>query len=150
MGATKRLAEEIVWWSNPSFGFVRPADAWSTGSSMMPNKRNPDPAELIRGRSARVIGQLVTALTMITGVLGAAAQNEFRRILSFHIISQVGYMVAGVGIGISAVRQERCREGKHSCPPRNRHMHLHHRRRSAGNAGNGRAVVRSSRQPVQA
>src|SRR4029453_16184889 len=51
-----RLAEELVWWSNPRFGFVRVADAYSTGSSMMPNKRNPDPAELIRGRAARVIG----------------------------------------------------------------------------------------------
>ena len=51
-----RLAEEITWWSNPRFGFVRVADAFSTGSSMMPNKRNPDPAELVRGRSARVIG----------------------------------------------------------------------------------------------
>ena len=53
-----RLAEEITWWSNPRFGFVRVADAFSTGSSMMPNKRNPDPAELVRGRAARVIGQL--------------------------------------------------------------------------------------------
>ena len=47
-----RLAEEITWWSNPRFGFVRVADAFSTGSSMMPNKRNPDPAELVRGRTA--------------------------------------------------------------------------------------------------
>lgn len=65
-----RLAEELVWWSNPNFGFVRPADAWSTGSSMMPNKRNPDPAELIRGRTARVIGHLVAALTMLKGLPG--------------------------------------------------------------------------------
>ena len=47
-----RLAEEITWWSNPRFGFVRVADAFSTGSSMMPNKKNPDPAELVRGRAA--------------------------------------------------------------------------------------------------
>ena len=53
-----RLGEEITWWSNPRFGFVRVADAFSTGSSMMPNKRNPDPAELVRGRTARVIGAL--------------------------------------------------------------------------------------------
>jgi len=70
MAHLSRLAEEIVWWTNPSFGFVRPADAWSTGSSMMPNKRNPDPAELIRGRTARVIGHLVTALTMLKGIPG--------------------------------------------------------------------------------
>ena len=60
-----RLAEEIAWWSNPRFGFVRVADAYSTGSSMMPNKRNPDPAELVRGRTARAIG----ALTAILGIL---------------------------------------------------------------------------------
>jgi argininosuccinate lyase len=65
-----RLAEEIVWWTNPNFGFIRPADAWSTGSSMMPNKRNPDPAELIRGRTARVTGHLVTSLTMLKGIPG--------------------------------------------------------------------------------
>ncbi len=72
-----RLAEEIVWWTNPNFGFVRPAEAWSTGSSMMPNKRNPDPAELIRGRSARVIGHLVTALTMLKG-LPAGYQRDLQ------------------------------------------------------------------------
>jgi argininosuccinate lyase len=65
-----RLAEEMVWWSNPAFGFVRLADAWSTGSSMMPNKRNPDPAELIRGRTARVTGHLVAVLGLLKGLPG--------------------------------------------------------------------------------
>ena len=63
-----RLAEEITWWSNPRFGFVRAADAFSTGSSMMPNKKNPDPAELVRGRAARVIGELTGALTLLKGL----------------------------------------------------------------------------------
>lgn len=63
-----RLAEEIVWWSNPRFGFLRPSDAFSTGSSMMPNKRNPDPAELIRGRTAGVIGAVTGALTLLKGI----------------------------------------------------------------------------------
>lgn len=63
-----RLAEEITWWSNPAFGFVRVADAFSTGSSMMPNKRNPDPAELVRGRAARAIGALTTVLTLLKGL----------------------------------------------------------------------------------
>jgi argininosuccinate lyase len=72
-----RLAEEIVWWSNPLFGFLRLADDWSTGSSMMPNKRNPDPAELVRGRSARVIGHLVTALSMLKG-LPAGYQRDLQ------------------------------------------------------------------------
>jgi argininosuccinate lyase len=77
MAHLSRLAEEIVWWSNPAFGFLRPADAWSTGSSMMPNKRNPDPAELIRGRTARVIGHLVTVLTMVKG-LPAGYQRDLQ------------------------------------------------------------------------
>jgi argininosuccinate lyase len=63
-----RLAEEIVWWSNPAFGFVRVADAFSTGSSMMPNKRNPDPAELVRARAARAIGALTAMLTILKGL----------------------------------------------------------------------------------
>jgi argininosuccinate lyase len=63
-----RLAEEIVWWSNPSFGFVRPADSFSTGSSMMPNKKNPDPAELVRARAARVIGSLTGLLALLKGL----------------------------------------------------------------------------------
>ena len=63
-----RLAEEITWWSNPRFGFVRVADAFSTGSSMMPNKKNPDPAELVRGRSAGVIGAVTATLTLLKGL----------------------------------------------------------------------------------
>lgn len=63
-----RLAEEITWWSNPRFGFVRVADAFSTGSSIMPNKKNPDPAELVRGRAARVIGELTGVLALLKGL----------------------------------------------------------------------------------
>ena len=63
-----RLAEEIAWWSNPRFGFVRVADAYSTGSSMMPNKRNPDPAELIRGRTAAAIAAVTGVLALLKGL----------------------------------------------------------------------------------
>jgi argininosuccinate lyase len=63
-----RLAEEITWWSNPRFGFVRASDSFSTGSSMMPNKKNPDPAELVRGKTARVIGGLTGMLTLLKGL----------------------------------------------------------------------------------
>jgi argininosuccinate lyase len=63
-----RLAEELVWWSNPQFGFVRLSDAFSTGSSMLPNKRNPDPAELVRGRAARVVGHLAGFLALLKGL----------------------------------------------------------------------------------
>jgi argininosuccinate lyase len=63
-----RLAEEITWWSNPRFGFIRVSDAFSTGSSIMPNKKNPDPAELVRGRAARVVGALAGSLTLLKGL----------------------------------------------------------------------------------
>ncbi|HLY14508.1 MAG TPA: argininosuccinate lyase [Candidatus Limnocylindrales bacterium] len=63
-----RLAEELTWWSNPRFGFVHFSDAFSTGSSMMPNKKNPDPAELVRGRTGPVIGSLAGMLAILKGL----------------------------------------------------------------------------------
>jgi len=63
-----RLSEELVIWSSEEFGFVRLGDAYTTGSSMMPQKRNPDFTELARGRSGRVFGNLVALLTMMKGL----------------------------------------------------------------------------------
>jgi argininosuccinate lyase len=60
-----RLAEEIVLWSTSEFALVRLPDAFATGSSIMPQKKNPDVAELVRGKSARAIGNLVQALTLL-------------------------------------------------------------------------------------
>lgn len=57
-----RLAEEMVNWSSAQFGFIRFSDAWSTGSSIMPQKRNPDAAELVRGKSGRMFGNLMSLL----------------------------------------------------------------------------------------
>ena len=59
-----RLAEEIVIWTTPQFGFVRLSDAFTTGSSIMPQKRNPDAAELVRAKAGRILGAL-TALTVV-------------------------------------------------------------------------------------
>ena len=70
-----RLAEEIILWASQPFGFVRLPDAWSTGSSIMPNKRNPDAAELVRGHSARIIGDLVTMLVLLKGLPLAYAKD---------------------------------------------------------------------------
>ncbi|MET0773746.1 MAG: argininosuccinate lyase [Candidatus Limnocylindrales bacterium] len=72
-----RLAEEVVWWTNPRFGYLRPSDAFSTGSSMMPNKRNPDPAELVRGRTAGVIAALTGSLVLLKG-LPASYQRDLQ------------------------------------------------------------------------
>ena len=62
-----RLAEEIVLWSSAEFAFVRLPDAFATGSSMMPQKKNADVAELARGRTGRVFGELVNLLTNLKG-----------------------------------------------------------------------------------
>ena len=63
-----RLAEDLVLWSSAEFNFIRIADAYTTGSSLMPQKKNPDVAELMRGKSARVIGNLVALLTLLKGL----------------------------------------------------------------------------------
>ncbi|MGH9137834.1 MAG: argininosuccinate lyase [Acidimicrobiales bacterium] len=63
-----RLGEEIVLWSSEEFGFMRLADAWSTGSSMLPQKKNPDIAELARGKAGRVIGNLAGFLATLKGL----------------------------------------------------------------------------------
>ncbi|QQM31059.1 argininosuccinate lyase [Martelella lutilitoris] len=63
-----RLAEEIVIWSTPQFNFVRLSDSFSTGSSIMPQKKNPDAAELVRAKTGRVNGALVALLTVMKGL----------------------------------------------------------------------------------
>ncbi|WP_336070405.1 argininosuccinate lyase [Nitratireductor rhodophyticola] len=63
-----RLAEEIVIWSTPQFGFVRLSDSFSTGSSIMPQKKNPDAAELIRAKTGRINGDLIALLTVMKGL----------------------------------------------------------------------------------
>ncbi|MEO7366289.1 MAG: argininosuccinate lyase [Sphingomicrobium sp.] len=70
-----RLAEEIIIWASQPFGFVILPDAWSTGSSIMPNKRNPDAAELVRGHSARITGDLVALLMLLKGLPLAYAKD---------------------------------------------------------------------------
>jgi len=62
-----RLAEEIVLWMSQNFGFIDLADRYCTGSSIMPQKRNPDVAELARGKSGRVVGHLMALLTLMKG-----------------------------------------------------------------------------------
>ncbi|WP_402468108.1 argininosuccinate lyase [Isoptericola aurantiacus] len=63
-----RISEEIITWNTKEFGFVRLDDAWSTGSSIMPQKKNPDIAELARGKSGRLIGDLTGLLTTLKGL----------------------------------------------------------------------------------
>jgi argininosuccinate lyase len=62
-----RLAEELVLWMSPRYGFIRLPDRFTTGSSIMPQKKNPDVPELARGKSGRVVGHLVALLTLMKG-----------------------------------------------------------------------------------
>jgi argininosuccinate lyase len=70
-----RFAEEIVIWSSAQFGFVRLSDRFTTGSSIMPQKRNPDAAELVRAKSGRIIGALTGLLVMLKGLPLAYAKD---------------------------------------------------------------------------
>ncbi len=63
-----RWSEELVLWSSPAFGFIEIGDAFTTGSSIMPQKKNPDAAELVRGKTGSVYGDLTTLLTLMKGL----------------------------------------------------------------------------------
>ena len=63
-----RLAEELIIWASPQFGFVKLSDQFSTGSSIMPQKRNPDAAELVRGHSGRIMGALTSLMVTMKGL----------------------------------------------------------------------------------
>jgi len=70
-----RLAEEIVLWAQPSFGFIALSDAFTTGSSIMPQKRNPDAAELVRAKTGRILGSFVALTTVMKGLALAYAKD---------------------------------------------------------------------------
>ena len=63
-----RFCEDLILWSSDEFGFAEISDAYTTGSSIMPQKKNPDVAELIRGKTARVYGDLITIMTILKGL----------------------------------------------------------------------------------
>ena len=78
-----RLAGELVQWSTQAFGFVKLSDAFTTGSSIMPQKRNPDAAELIRGKTGRVLGDFVALATTVKGLVltyGTDLQEDKERV----------------------------------------------------------------------
>ena len=78
-----KLAGELVQWCSPAFGFVRLSDAFTTGSSIMPQKRNPDAAELVRGKTGRVLGDFVALATVVKGLVlayGSDLQEDKERV----------------------------------------------------------------------
>ena len=72
-----RLSEEVIFWASEEFAFVRLTDRCATGSSLMPQKKNPDVPELVRGKTGRVFGHLQGLLTMIKG-LPLAYNKDFQ------------------------------------------------------------------------
>src|SRR5688572_39298 len=70
-----RLIMKVIFWGAQPFGFLNLPDTWWTGSSIMPNRRNPGAAELIRGHSARIVGDLVALLVLLKGLPLAYAKD---------------------------------------------------------------------------
>jgi argininosuccinate lyase len=108
-----RLAEEIVMWTSQPFSFVELPDAWSTGSSIMPNKRNPDAAELVRGHSARILGDLVTLLVLLKGLPLAYSkdlQNDKPPLFDAHDLLMISLRATAGMIRDIGFRTDRMRE----------------------------------------
>jgi argininosuccinate lyase len=107
-----RLAEDVILWASAEFNFIRIADAYTTGSSLMPQKKNPDVAELTRGKSARVIGNLVALLTLLKGLpmtYNRDLQEDKQRLFdSADTVRACARLMAGM-IENTTVNAEACR-----------------------------------------
>jgi argininosuccinate lyase len=107
-----RLAGELVQWTSPAFGFVRLSDAFTTGSSIMPQKRNPDAAELVRGKTGRVLGDFVALATVVKGLAlayGSDLQEDKERVfdaadtLELSLAAMTG-MIADLAVDAARMR----------------------------------------------
>lgn len=111
-----RLCEELVWWSSAEFGFVEMDDAHSTGSSIMPQKKNPDFAELVRGKSGRVVGDLTSLLVTVKGTPLTYDKDlqEDKEPLFDAADTVLGSLMACTGmLATCTFREERMREASH-------------------------------------
>jgi len=107
-----RLAEEIVLWASQPFGFVSLPDQWSTGSSIMPQKRNPDAAELVRGHSGRIIGCLTSLMITMKGLPLAYSkdmQDDKPPVFEAHDLLALSIAAMTGMIGTLAFRTDRMR-----------------------------------------
>ena len=92
-----RFAEEIVNWSSPAFSFVTLSDRFTTGSSIMPQKRNPDAAELVRGKAGRIVGALMQLLMVMKGLpLAYAKDLQEDKEATFDALSTLSLLVAAM------------------------------------------------------
>jgi argininosuccinate lyase len=92
--SASRICEELILWCTPAFGYARLGDAASTGSSLMPQKRNPDPFELVRGTSATLIGQYAGALASVSGL--ALSYHRDLQVTKAAVVSIVERAVAAL------------------------------------------------------
>ncbi len=108
-----RLAEEMILWASQPFGFITLPDAWSTGSSIMPQKRNPDAAELVRGHTGRIMGCMTSLMVSMKGLPLAYSKDmqndkppvfEAYDLLALSIVAMTG-MVADVTFNIERMRE---------------------------------------------
>src|SRR5580692_10224084 len=107
-----RLAGELVQWSTPMFGFVKLSDAFTTGSSIMPQKRNPDAAELIRGKTGRVLGDFVALATVVKGLVltyGTDLQEDKERVFDAADTIEVSLAAMAAMIADLSTNPERMR-----------------------------------------
>lgn len=108
-----RLAEEVCLWASEEFGFVHLDDAFCTGSSLMPQKRNPDVAELARGKAGRVIGDLVALLTVVKGLplaYNKDLQEDKEPVLDAHRTLLASFDAMAGTIATATFRTERMAE----------------------------------------
>jgi len=99
-----RISEELIIWSTPEFGFVQMADDVTTGSSLMPQKKNPDVAELIRGKTGRLTGALMGALTLLKGL--PLSYNRDLQEDKYHLFAGLDSVRSSVKL--AGVMLERC------------------------------------------
>jgi argininosuccinate lyase len=107
-----KLAGEIVQWCSPGFGFVRLSDAFTTGSSIMPQKRNPDAAELVRGKSGRVLGDFVALATVVKGLVlayGSDLQEDKERVFDAADTLEASLAVMAAMLADLTVNKEKMR-----------------------------------------
>ena len=115
-----RLAEEIVLWASQPFGFVLLADSFSTGSSIMPQKRNPDAAELVRGHSGRIAGAMTALVTVMKGLPLAYAkdlQNDKVPVFEAHDLLALSLSAATAMVETLAFDAGRMREAAEAGHP---------------------------------
>ena len=132
-----RLAEELVLWSTPQFGFVRMAEAFTSGSSIMPQKRNPDAAELVRGKSGRILGDLQALLVVLKGLpLAYCKDLQEDKEGVFDAADSLELCLAAGAAMLDGIRvdTERMRGGGRGG------LHHRHRPRRLAGAGEGRAL----------